>query len=152
MRDCASLVYYVDNMSIKQTAKILVVALGMTQLLALTPTMTTSTVYAAEKKEEKALKCAVLPQSICGAAKKGEVEQSGIWLLLLFAISILTFGVGLVAVAMVAYAAFLYTTAQDNSNQTKQAIEMIRNVVIGIAAYALMWAFLQYLIPGGIFK
>lgn len=146
MRDYISLVYYVGNMTIKQTAKILFVTLGMTQLLALTPTLVTS---AAAKDD---LQCAVLPQNICGAAKKGKVEQSGIWLLLLFAISILTFGIGLIAVAMVAYAAFLYTTAQDNSNQTKQAIEMIRNVVIGIAGYAMMWAFLQYLIPGGIFK
>ena len=133
-------------MTIKQTAKILVVTLGMTQLLALTPPMVSSAAAA------DGLQCAVLPQSICGAADEGKVEKSGIWLLLLFVISVLTFGIGLVAVAMVAYAAFLYTTAQDNSNQTKQAIEMIRNVVIGIAGYALMWAFLQYLIPGGIFK
>lgn len=137
-------------MTIKQTIKILVVSIGLAQLLSLAPVMTPSA-YAAEAKDEK-LQCAILPQSICSAANKGDVEKSGLWLLLLLVLNILTFGVGVVAVAMVVYASFLYTTAQDNSNQTKQAIEMIRNVVIGIAAYALMWAFLQYLIPGGIFK
>ena len=146
MRDYVALVYYVGNMTIKQTIKILIVTLGMTQLFALAPALSTT---AAAKDD---LQCAVLPQSICGSAGEGEVEQSGIWKLLLFTIRIMTFGVGLVAVAMIGYAAFLYTTAQDSSTQTKQAIDMIRNVVIGIAGYALMWAFLQFLIPGGIFK
>ena len=134
------------SMSIKQTAKIFVLSLGLTQALVLTPVFTPTA-----QAGDNDLQCAILPQSICGAADEKEVESSGAWMLLLLALSILTFGIGVVAVAMVAYAAFLYTTSGDNSNQTKSAIEMIRNVVIGIIAYALMWAFLQYLIPGGIF-
>lgn len=113
--------------------------------------MTTAVPLTLTSTPARALDCAILPQSICGAAKEDTLEKNGIWLLLLLAISILSFGVGVVAVAVVGYAAFLYTTAQDNANQTKQAIDMIRNVVIGIAAYAMMWALLQFLIPGGVF-
>lgn len=99
----------------------------------------------------QALDCAVLPQSICESAQEKDLESSGLWMLLLLVLNILTFGVAVVGVAMIGYAAFIYTTAQNNSSQTKQAIDMIRNVIVGIVAYILMWAFLQYLIPGGVF-
>lgn len=99
-----------------------------------------------------ALDCTVLPQNICDAAGEGDLESSGTWLLLLWVLNILTAGVGLVAVAMIAYAGFKYTTAQDNESQTKEAKEMIRNVIVGIVVFALMWAASQWLIPGGIFR
>lgn len=99
----------------------------------------------------QALECSVLPDSICSRAENGTLEGSGTWALLLFVIQILTAGVGLVAVAMIAYASFLYTTARSDENQTKQAKEMIRNVVVGLLVYVFMWAGAQWLIPGGIF-
>lgn len=98
-----------------------------------------------------ALECSVLPDSICSRAETGTLEGSGTWALLLFVIQLLTAGVGLVAVAMIAYASFLYTTARSDESQTKQAKEMIRNVVIGLLVYVFMWAGVQWLIPGGIF-
>lgn len=138
--------YYVGSMNIKQTVKVTIASLGFAGALAVAPTPFTSPAAHAEQ-----LRCAVLPQSICSSAKEGELERSGLWNILLLVLNIMTFGVGVVAVAMVAYASFLYTTAQDNGNQTKEAIEKIRNVVIGIVCYALMWAFLNFLIPGGVF-
>lgn len=99
-----------------------------------------------------ALECTVLPDFICGAAEEETLESSGTWLLLIFIINILSAGVGLVAVAMIAYAAFKYTTAQSDEGQTKEAKEMIRNVAIGITVYALMWAGIQWLVPGGVFS
>ncbi len=87
-----------------------------------------------------ALECTVLPDSICGKADNGTLESSGTWALLIFIIQLLTAGVGLVAVGMIAYASFLYTTAQSDESQTKQAKEMIRNVVVGLLVYAFMWA------------
>lgn len=104
------------------------------------------------KPIDDSLKCSVLPPSVCDFAHNGKLDESGIWQLLLWILGILTFGVGVVATAAVGYAGFLYTTAQDSSEQTKKAIEMIRNTVIGIIAYALMYAFLQFIIPGGIFR
>lgn len=99
-----------------------------------------------------ALECTVLPDSICGQAENGDLESSGTWELLLAVIRIMTAGIGIVAVGMIAYAAFLYTTAMDNESQTKQAKEMIRNVAIGLAVFILMWAGIEWLIPGGIFR
>lgn len=98
-----------------------------------------------------ALECSILPDSICNASSSGSLEQSGAWLLLIYAVNILTVLVGVVAVAMIAFASFLYTTASGNAEQTKKAIDMIRNVVISLVIYALMWALLNWLVPGGVF-
>lgn len=88
---------------------------------------------------------AVLPSSLCAD------DGSGIMGLLGLIVSILAAGVGIVAVGGLVYAAILYTSASDDAAQTKKAKDMIANVVIGIVAFALMWAFLQFIIPGGVF-
>lgn len=98
-----------------------------------------------------ALDCAILPDEICKAADKGKLEESGTWKLLLFALNILTALVGIVAVGALGFAAFLYASASNDANQVSKSKEMIRNVVIGLVAYAFMYMLLQYLIPGGIF-
>lgn len=100
---------------------------------------------------EEELQCSILPQDICNQSDEGELTNSGIWRLLLMAINILTVGIGIVAVAAIVYAGFLYATAQSDAGQTKKAIEMIRNTVIGLIVYALMFAGANFLIPGGIF-
>lgn len=95
--------------------------------------------------------CAILPANICAAAKNPGLQDSGTWLLLKFALNILTAGVGVVAIGAIAYAGFLYATAQDSAEQTKKAKDMIINVVIGIVAYGLMYVALNFLVPGGVF-
>lgn len=74
---------------------------------------------------------------------------NAIWDMLLLAINILAAGVGLVAVGGVVYGATLYATAQNNSGQITKAKTAIANTVFGLIAFALMYSFLQYLIPGG---
>lgn len=86
-----------------------------------------------------------------GSNPVADTKQSGIWGLLLLAINILTAGVGIAAVGGFVYAGILYTSSAGNPEQTKKAIEFIRNIVIGVVAYALMFAFLNFIIPGGLF-
>ena len=74
------------------------------------------------------------------------------WGLLLIAINILTAGVGIAAVGGLILAGITYATASNDQNKIVKAKEMIYNVVLGIVMFALMWSFLQYLIPGGVFK
>lgn len=80
-----------------------------------------------------------------------DVENNGIWGLLLIAINIMTAGVGVLAVGGIVYAAILYTTAEDKADQVKKSTDIITNVVIGLVAFALMYAGLNFLIPGGVF-
>ncbi len=80
------------------------------------------------------------------------VSGTGIWGVLLLVINILTAGIGVAAVGGIVYASVLYATARGGVDQTKKAIVIIQNVVIGIVAYVLMFAFLNYIIPGGLFQ
>ena len=98
--------------------------------------------------------CAGVETSIikCDADNSGDLENNGVWALLLLVINILTAGVGIVAVGGIVYGAILYTSAGDKADQVKKAIGVITNVVIGVVAYFAMFALLQFIIPGGIFK
>ena len=79
-------------------------------------------------------------------------QNSSVWALLLLALNIMTAGVGIVGIGGIVYGAILYASAGDRSGQIEQARTVITNVIIGLVAFALMWAFLQFLIPGGIFS
>ena len=67
-----------------------------------------------------------------------------------FAINVLSAVVGVAAVGSLVYAGILYTTSAGNPEQAKKAITWIRNVVIGIVCYALMYLVLNYIVPGGV--
>lgn len=89
----------------------------------------------------------------CPQTSQGpDARNSGVWGVLLIALNILTAGVGIAAVGGIVYGAILYTSAGDSTEQTKKALEIIRNVVIGLIAYGLMYLVLNFLIPGGIFE
>lgn len=70
--------------------------------------------------------------------------------ILVFIINILTGGVAVVAIGGIAYGGILYASAESNPEQTKKAISVITNVVIGLIAYSLMFVILNFLIPGGV--
>lgn len=87
----------------------------------------------------------------CGATNSGDTKDNGIWALLLIALNILTAGVGIVAVGGIVYGSILYTTAEDKADQVKKAIDIITNVIIGLVLFALMYAGLNFIVPGGVF-
>lgn len=79
------------------------------------------------------------------------VTNSGLWGILITAINILTAGIGIAAVGGIIYGSILYTSAGGNADQVKKAKDIIKNIVIGLVAYALMYSVLNFIIPGGIF-
>lgn len=66
-------------------------------------------------------------------------------------ILIVSVGVGVVAVGGIVYGAILYAGAQDNQDQVRQSIKVIRNVIIGLLLYIFMVTILNFLVPGGVF-
>ncbi|MDK2899248.1 MAG: hypothetical protein PWQ10_435 [Patescibacteria group bacterium] len=86
-----------------------------------------------------------------GKETTSDLKETGLWQLLLLVINILTAGVGIMAVAGVVYGSILYSSSGGSPEQTKKAIGIIINTFIGIVAYALMYAFLNFIIPGGLF-
>jgi len=63
----------------------------------------------------------------------------------------LSIGVGTVVIIFVIIGAIQYTSAAGNSDKAKKALDMIKNAVIALFLYLIMWALLNYLIPGGVF-
>lgn len=66
-------------------------------------------------------------------------------------ISILTSLVGIGAVIMLSVAGLQYSAARDNAQGVQAAKQKIYSVLIGLAAYVFLYAFLQWVIPGGVF-
>ena len=81
-----------------------------------------------------------------------EGGESAIWSIIIIVINVLSAGVIVAAIGGFVYASILYASAGDNAGQVSSAKGIITNIVIGIVCYALMYGFLQFLIPGGIFS
>lgn len=93
----------------------------------------------------------------CGGIKTDYFSCSGSGIeaaggLLKIFILIASIGVGIVAVGGIVYAGILYASAQDNQDQVRKSVKIIRGVGIGIALYVLMTAIINWLIPGGVFS
>lgn len=61
-------------------------------------------------------------------------------------------GVAAAVLIGIVYGAIIYATAAGDESKAKHGIEIIRNAVIALVLYALMWSFLQFIIPGGLFN
>ena len=64
----------------------------------------------------------------------------------------MTAGIGIAAVGGILYGSILYTSSEGSAETTKKARKIISNVVIGLLMYVLMYSFLNYMIPGGMFN
>lgn len=95
--------------------------------------------------------CGKVKTSFNYGCSSDESGESGIHGILVIIIQIMVSGVGITAVGGIAWAALLYTSADADPGQVKRAKDIIRNVVIGIIAFGLMYLGLNWLIPGGIF-
>ncbi len=67
-------------------------------------------------------------------------------------IKFLTVGIGVAATGGVVYGGFLYLTAQGNSGKTQKGVATIINALIGVLLYALAFAIINFLVPGGVLK
>jgi hypothetical protein len=129
-------------MKIKQKISFLLLTLASGALLSLTPVVANAD-------------CGGVKTSIINCSQKAgakTAEESPIWGVLLIVLNIMTAGVGILAVGGIVYASILYASAGDKAEQTKKAVSIITNVVIGIVAYGLMYVLLNFLVPGGVFN
>lgn len=72
---------------------------------------------------------------------------SGIFQLLKKVLDIMTVLIGVVATTGIAVAGVQYLTAKDNENQVAKAKRRIFELVLGLAVYVLIYAFLGWLLP-----
>lgn len=132
-------------MKIKQTIKIFVMAV----------TVVSGVVFANTSPALATSKCGGVDTAIisCSQDNSGSsVTNNAVWGLLLMVINVLTAGIGIAAVGGLIYGGIMWSSAGGNPGQVQKARQIITNVVIGIIAYALMYSFLNFLVPGGIFN
>lgn len=66
-------------------------------------------------------------------------------------VNFLSIGVGVVVIAMIIIGGIQYSAAGDNPQALTAAKQRIINALIALAAFLFIFAFLQWLIPGGVF-
>ena len=66
-------------------------------------------------------------------------------------INFLAAGVGIVVVAVIIIGGIQYMTAGDNPQTVAAAKQRIMNGLIALLAFIFSFAFLQWLVPGGVF-
>lgn len=93
-------------------------------------------------------KCGTAKTNLISCTETDSVQVLGA--ILRQVIMILSILIGIAAVGGITYAAILYASATDNAGQTQKAIEIIRNIAIGLLAYGFMIAIINWLIPGGV--
>lgn len=133
-------------MNIKQTVRTIVAGVAVFGVAFAVAAPQSATVFAAS--------CGGVDTAIldCGGSKDAtNIEETGIWKLLLIALNVLTAGVGVAALGGIVYGAVTYTSAGGNPDRVKKAKEIFVNVVIGVISFAAMYGLLNFLIPGGIF-
>jgi hypothetical protein len=67
-------------------------------------------------------------------------------------VNFLSAGVGVVVVVMIVWGGIKYASAGDNPQAVADAKNHITNALLALLLFMLMFAFLQWLIPGGIFR
>ena len=77
-------------------------------------------------------------------------DNVGIRCLAVEVLKFLSIAVGLAVVGGVAAGGIVYSTAQGSPGKTQAGIKIITNSIIALVLYLLMFAILQFLIPGGV--
>lgn len=66
-------------------------------------------------------------------------------------VNFLSIGVGIIVIIMIIVGGIQYSLAGDSADATGKAKTRITNALIALFAYLFIFAFLQWIIPGGLF-
>jgi hypothetical protein len=67
------------------------------------------------------------------------------------AMNVLSIGIGVVVTLMMVMGGLQYMTSRDNPQGVQAARARIMNAVIAMVSYVFIYAFLQWIVPGGVF-
>lgn len=87
-----------------------------------------------------------------GDCKAADIDASNCGILSYFldAINLLSALVGIIVVIMIVVGGIQYSTARDNPQAAAAAKDRIRNALLALFGYLFVYAFLQYIVPGGV--
>ena len=80
-----------------------------------------------------------------------EGGDGGLWHILSLVVNILTIGIGIAGLIGITVFGVQYLTAGGDVGKTTKAKNRMLNIVMGLVAFVLLWAGVQWLLPGGLF-
>ena len=83
---------------------------------------------------------------------KDDGNGCGTYMVLNFIIDILAYGIGIAAIIGIAVSGLTYLSANGNQEKLTKSKRRIYEITIGVVAYALLYAGLNFLLPGGKFN
>lgn len=75
-----------------------------------------------------------------------------IFVALLTLFNFLAIGVGIIVTGGIVFGAIRYITSNGNSSQAQQGVTVIVNSVVGLLLFIFMYAILNFVVPGGVFR
>ena len=81
----------------------------------------------------------------------GDIQNNPIIKWIEFFVNVLSVIIVAGSAVMIAYAGVQYSAARDNPQQVQAAKQKMWNVGIGLLSYFFLYAFIQWIIPGGVF-
>lgn len=75
-------------------------------------------------------------------------DGSSVMTVLRTVVNVMSVGVGILATVGIAISGTQYLTAGDNEEKVRKSKRRIFEIIIGLAAYALIYALLAWLLPG----
>lgn len=109
-------------------------------IAALMPFLVTTPVLATSCAETFGVETAILKG--CGS------DKDGVTCILKLVIDIMSIGIGILGVIGITIVGIQYLTAGGNEEKTRKARTRMLDIIIGLAAYALIYSILSWLLPG----
>lgn len=81
---------------------------------------------------------------------ENDTDGEGIKCILRIVVNILSVGVGVLAVLGIVITGIQYLTSSGNEEQMRKAKRRLFEIVIGLVVYVLIYAALNWLLPGGL--
>lgn len=91
------------------------------------------------------------PDATTEQVKSGDLGDNPIIQWIEFFVNVLSVTILAGGSVMIAWAGIQYMSSRDNAQAVQDAKNKIWNVVYGLLAYFFLYAFIQWIIPGGVF-
>lgn len=99
---------------------------------------------------QKVTCCGTAQTSINFGCKSGDTGADVITSMMVTVVNFIAAGVGIAVVGGIVWGALRYASANGNAAQAQQGVTVIVNAVIGLVLFILMYALVNFLVPGGV--
>lgn len=138
----------------KHNLQIIITAVILFSITLFVPMAWSSSAYAVEKEwvcDQNGLALPDCKQVNTGAGSYPDMAKNPIYAWINFFINLISAFIIMGAIIMVAVAGLQYMSSRDNAQSVQAAKSRIGSIAAALLFYFFLYAFVQWLIPGGVF-